>query len=88
MLPMLSKLPILRPIINISSHRNLSEKNIFRQSMKLIYSAPLCKIILLKTSGVLALSDRNPTPSKYDIVKEDDAEQLTSKRIWDERKWP
>lgn len=56
--------------------------------MKLIYSAPLCKIILLQTSGVLALSDRNPTPSKYDIVKEDDAEQLTNKRIWDERKWP
>lgn len=54
--------------------------------MKLIYSAPLCKIILLQTSGVLALS--GPTPSKYDIVKEDDAEQLTNKRIWDERKWP
>ncbi len=53
--------------------------------MKSIYSAPLCKILLLQLAGVLAVS--GPTPSKYDQMKEDNAEQFANKRFGDNEEW-
>ena len=53
--------------------------------MKSIYSTPSCKVLSLQTTGILAVS--TPAPSKYDQTKEDNADQFSSKRIWDNEKW-
>ncbi len=48
--------------------------------MKMVYSAPSCKVLLLQTVGVLAVSAS--TPSKYDKMKEENADQLANKSFW------